>query len=614
MQAGTFSMTMDNQYFCDSTIINTITYIAPDTTRFFTITCDETQAGVSSMTVDNQYFCDSTIISTVTYIAPDTIILTEFTCDENQAGPVTFQDVNIYGCDSTTMIDFIYVAPDTTELSGHTCDENQAGPQIVMNTNDQGCDSVVITTNIFIPTVSVESEVVTCDPAQAGVLMDTLQSQFGCDSLITITTTSYIAPDTTILLSVTCDSTLMRMDVENLTGFMGCDSTVITQVAYFAPIVNTVLLETCDPAQADSMTVILSSQEGCDSIITITETVYRGSENTMLNLSVCDPDLVGTETNIFTNQYGCDSTVILMTTFAFADTTYLNLVSCDPDSLGTDTLMLSNQSGCDSIVFTVIVAENLEVDYELTDASCFDIADGSLLVNTVMGGMSPHLFAVDEGNFQSFALFPNLAVGPHTLWVQDADGCTAPYEFEIQAPPPLTVSLPNDTTINVGSLLTLPVTANQPIDTIYWNEASGINCDSISCLRPEVQPFSNSIYIVTIANGDECSASDTTLVSVSKERPLYIPSAFSPNQDGINDNFVLSPGPNVTMIHSVRIFNRWGALLFELPETLPLLSVIGWDGQFKGEPVSTGVYIYLVDVSFIDGERQVLSGDITVIR
>jgi len=566
------------------------------------------------MTMDNQYFCDSTIINTVTYIPPDNVNLIEFTCDESQAGLVAFPDMNIYGCDSTTFINFIYVAPDTTELVGHTCDPSQAGPKVEVNMNYRGCDSVVITENIFFPTAFVNSVGITCDPTQAGILMDTLQSQYGCDSLITTTMTDYIAPDTTIFLSVTCDSLLTRMEVEDLTGFRGCDSTVITEVQYFVPEVINVLLETCDPAQVDSTATIISSQAGCDSLITITETVYRGSENTLLNLMVCDPTQVGTETNTFSNQYGCDSTVILTTTLLPADTTYLNFVSCDPDSLGIDTLILSNQNGCDSIVFTVTVAEDLEVDYELTDASCYDISDGSILVNTVMGGMSPHVFAIDDENFQSFALFPDLAAGPHTLWVQDADGCTVPYEFEIQAPPPLIVSLPNDTTINIGNFLTLPVTTNQPVDTIFWDESSGINCDSISCLRPEVQPFLSNIYTVTVANGDGCIARDTILVTVNKDRPFYIPSAFSPNADGINDNFVLSPGPNVTVIHSVRIYNRWGALLYDVPEFLSGQSVIGWDGKFKGQFVTSGVYIYVVDVSFVDGERTILSGDVTVVR
>ncbi len=613
-EAGVFFMTVDNQYACDSTIINTVTYVPMDTIRLFTNTCNENEAGIFSETTNNQDGCDSTIINTVTYIAPDTVNLTDFTCDENQAGPMTFQDTNIFGCDSTTIIDFIYIAPDTTELESHTCDPAQAGPQVVTEVNSQGCDSVVITTNIYVLAEFINQTANTCDPAQAGITMDTLKSQYGCDSLITTTTIDYFAPDTTIFSSITCDSTLMRIDVENLTGFRGCDSTVITQVDYFAPQTATVLLETCDPAQAGSVTNIISGQAGCDSIITITETIYRGSENTLLSATSCDPDLTGTETNVFTNQFGCDSTVILTTTLSMADTTYLNMVSCNPDSLGTDSLIFTNQGGCDSIVYTVTIAENLGVDYELTDASCSDAEDGSILVNEVTNGLSPYLFAIDDGSFQSFALFPRLAAGSYTLWVQDADGCTAPYEFDIQAPPPLTVSLPNDTTINVGSFLTLPATTNQAVDTVFWNESSGINCDSSSCLRPEVQPFSNSVYIVTVANGDGCSASDTTLVNVSQEKPFYIPTAFSPNQDGINDDFVLSPGPNVTMIHSVRIFNRWGALLFELPETLPLQSVTGWDGQFKGQPVTSGVYIYMVDVSFIDGERKIITGDVTVFR
>ena len=408
-----------------------------------------------------------------------------------------------------------------------------------------------------------------------------------------------------------------------VTDQFGCtyvDQVVITDIAVTPTFNNEVI---CD---GDSLFLVgfwrktsgiyvdtLDNYAGCDSII-MTNLFVANVDTTRLFVTTCDENQAGLFSMTMDNQYGCDSTVILTTTFSLADTTYLNTVSCDPDALGVDTMMLSNQSGCDSIVYTMIASEDLEVDYELTDASCFDISDGSLLVNTVMGGMSPHLFAIDDGSFQSFALFTNLSAGPHTLWVQDADGCTSPYEFEIQAPPPLVVSLPNDTTITLGSALTLPVITSQLVDTIFWNEASGINCDSISCVRPEVQPFLNNIYIVNIANGDGCIASDTIFVNVRKERPFYIPTAFSPNQDGINDNFVLSPGPNVEMIHSVRIYNRWGALLYESPEALPLASVVTWDGQFNGKFVTNGVYIYLVEVSFVDGERQMLSGDITVVR
>jgi len=108
--------------------------------------------------------------------------------------------------------------------------------------------------------------------------------------------------------------------------------------------------------------------------------------------------------------------------------------------------------------------------------------------------------------------------------------------------------------------------------------------------------------------------SDTIMVTVTKERPFFIPNAFSPNGDGINDKFVLSPGPNTTMVHSVRIYNRWGALILDLPETLPSPSIMSWDGTFKGEEVTSGIYIYVVDVSFVDGERTIFSGDVTLVR
>ena len=104
------------------------------------------------------------------------------------------------------------------------------------------------------------------------------------------------------------------------------------------------------------------------------------------------------------------------------------------------------------------------------------------------------------------------------------------------------------------------------------------------------------------------------LLSIDKERKIYIPSAFSPNGDGLNDRFSIYGGNGIREIEYLQIFNRWGALVFERKEFPPNAEPLGWDGTFKGEPASSGVYIYQLKVNFVDDFEGFYQGDVTIVR
>jgi len=87
-----------------------------------------------------------------------------------------------------------------------------------------------------------------------------------------------------------------------------------------------------------------------------------------------------------------------------------------------------------------------------------------------------------------------------------------------------------------------------------------------------------------------------------------VPTAFSPNGDGVNDVFTVFPGKAVANISQIEIFDRWGNQVFSAN------SNIGWDGIFDGKIAPNGVYVWLITVEFIDGRIQQLSGDVTLIR
>lgn len=136
-------------------------------------------------------------------------------------------------------------------------------------------------------------------------------------------------------------------------------------------------------------------------------------------------------------------------------------------------------------------------------------------------------------------------------------------------------------------------------------------------------------YDFTITDQNNCTYSDRVQIeppgaeqalangcpSLSAADELYIPNAFSPNNDGKNDDFRIYPKSDFSgLILSCRIFDRWGNQLFEAQNFQAGNQNIGWDGTYRGRPMSAGVYIYQLEVETAAGRIQVLSGSITLLR
>ena len=96
-------------------------------------------------------------------------------------------------------------------------------------------------------------------------------------------------------------------------------------------------------------------------------------------------------------------------------------------------------------------------------------------------------------------------------------------------------------------------------------------------------------------------------------RTVLVPTAFTPNQDGQNDRLLVH-GKDGAHIIVFKIFDRWGEQLYEQQDFPINDPVIGWDGTFKGQQMNSGVYIWTLEVEFIDGFRQLYSGQTTLLR
>ena len=164
------------------------------------------------------------------------------------------------------------------------------------------------------------------------------------------------------------------------------------------------------------------------------------------------------------------------------------------------------------------------------------------------------------------------------------------------------IDLGPDTTICSGSTgITLVDNINGNNPQARWLWSNGETTPYMSVVSP-------GYYYATVTVMG-CSSSDT--VAVTNGCFLDIPNAFTPNGDGTNDYFLPRPllGRGLTTF-SMNIYNRWGELIFTTSNT----EGRGWDGRFNDVAQPEGVYIYVIDASFIDGEKEHHQGNVTLLR
>ena len=117
-----------------------------------------------------------------------------------------------------------------------------------------------------------------------------------------------------------------------------------------------------------------------------------------------------------------------------------------------------------------------------------------------------------------------------------------------------------------------------------------------------------------MVNEDGCIVRDSVYIRVKKDRTIYTPNIISANGDNINDYFFLSGNSLAAEGIYLRVYDRWGNLVY-ISGKFPLNeSSYGWDGTFKGKPVVNGVYVWVALLKYIDGFQQTFSGNVTVIR
>ena len=113
-----------------------------------------------------------------------------------------------------------------------------------------------------------------------------------------------------------------------------------------------------------------------------------------------------------------------------------------------------------------------------------------------------------------------------------------------------------------------------------------------------------------------CTAVDDILIRVNKNRDVYIPNGFSPNGDGVNDFFTIyGKEEQITKVHTFQVFSRWGEPVFLARQDFEInRGNHGWDGTHRGEELNPAVFVYFVEVEFIDGTIELFKVDVTLTK
>jgi len=506
-----------------------------------------------------------------------------------------------------------------------------------------GCDSVINTVELAMNTVATTTtDAEICSGAgyllpsglmvtAEGIYRDTLHYASGCDSLIRITNLTVhplLVANNTTSICAGGQYTLPWGPVVNTAGTYrdtvryaasGCDSlrqSIILSIQ--APQSVTINASICSGdayilpsgAQVTAPGIYkdtLHFTTGCDSLYRTVNLTVRTSTTQVSTASICSGQsytlpwgsavsVSGTYRDTLRYVAGCDSIIRSVTLTVFTPSFESNNVQiCSGqtytlpwgpivNSSGTYRDTLHYQGGCDSLIKTVVLTVNsnalhVNKDTSICEGQVYDLPWGSQ-VN---------------------------ATGIYRDTIRSAAGCDSivwRITLNVHPYPIVNVSKSNDITCMMGT-----ARLNASGGSYYsWTPAGTL--DNAQVRNPVASPTSTTLYHVSVSSAEGCTVTDSIQVLVIKDPSQFgfqLPSAFTPNGDGLNDCFGLSSWGGVTDVRFY-IYNRWGELIFFSTDPSKC-----WDGTYKGQPLGTEVFVYQAYANSFCGKIY-RTGTVTLIR
>ena len=190
------------------------------------------------------------------------------------------------------------------------------------------------------------------------------------------------------------------------------------------------------------------------------------------------------------------------------------------------------------------------------------------------------------------------------VFVVSEQTCTDRDSVKITVAPLPTVDAGNDVDLSFGSSFDLGGTPTGPVNSSYiWTPLTNFVFESDSIdENPEIEFNSSEIYIVLVTDSNGCINSDTIKVNLIPD--IVVPSAFSPNGDGINDVWIIEIPQQFTNV-TVRVYNRWGSLVYDRAQA----GGENWTGNGNNsKSIPVGTYYYIIEYIDFDGQKDNMNG------
>jgi len=212
----------------------------------------------------------------------------------------------------------------------------------------------------------------------------------------------------------------------------------------------------------------------------------------------------------------------------------------------------------------------------------------------------------------------NLPGANYTIDVVDSNGCSYSEVITLIQPGDNPVGIQGSTSIIAGDSNSYSINIDVPVNeitNIVWTDSTGtVLCQGVDCATLDFAPQEDLRLCVLVEYGDGCSTEDCIDVRVEEVRQVYIPNIFSPDDDGVNDVFLIFPNDEIVEMPLMQVYNRWGEKMFEATDIALDGTGPNWDGTFRGKKLNPGVYVYQLFVVYKDGTPETISGDLTISR
>ena len=233
--------------------------------------------------------------------------------------------------------------------------------------------------------------------------------------------------------------------------------------------------------------------------------------------------------------------------------------------------------------------------------------ENSFLIN-IEDGLAPFNYQLDDGITQSTNAFVNVSPGNHTIQITDSDNCVETQIFEVVPFDSLTYQVRNVNNPDCG-------VPNGDIELSYTGGKGDITIEYASEYYQEYSYFDGlADGLHSFILSDEAGCTYTIDQVLLADCQIYIPNIFSPNNDGVNDNFTVNIANNATaIVKRINIYDRWGEPVYSISDYfISGATPLSWNGKFKGKLCPSGVYTYELELELYNREVLRQQGSVTL--